>query len=235
MKNIFILSIISIIFIGCGKQQTNIPNWYLNSPNNTTEVIYGVGEGYSINEAKNSALSEMSSRLIVSVGSSINTKTTSSSSGTYTKDTTKDVIVEAQKIKFHNAVVEKTTNIDNIIYIIMKVDRVALFTEKKKEFLADNKQIDIKYKRLKSKSILEQIFALRDMQPSILKIKNKATVLYATNNSFNYTKYTSKYDDYLAQTDKLKSNITIAVSSNNKNNFFADIISEELNNNNYKI
>jgi len=238
--NLILFTFLFFMLTGCGKQKNStptnlVPKWYLIAPNNNALFIYGTGEGYNLKEAKNNALSDMSSRLIVSVGSVMNSTVATTSDGTYSKNTTRDTKVEVKQIKFNNVKLEKTTQSDKIIYILMKVNRHSLFDEKKRELLSEDKQLDTKYKALEKLTVLEQIFALKNLESDILKAKEKAIVLYAIKNDFNYESFIVKYDRYLAQDDKLKQSISMSVKSNDENRYFADIISQALNEKKYKL
>ncbi len=234
------LNIVIIMLTGCMNiseklSQNKTPNWYISSPSNSETFLYGAGEGTNVDEAKSNALNDMSARLVVSVGSVMNTKIKTNSNGGYSKDVLQDVTVEAKKIRFNNTEVEKIQENDNKVFLVMKVNRSKLYNSKYKEFLIEDARIDEKVKILRNNSVLEQIFALEDLKSEILSVKSKAFVLYAINNQFDYSKLYTKYDSYLDESDKLKASISISVVTNDKNKFFLDIISNKLNENNYKI
>ncbi|MCK5294157.1 MAG: LPP20 family lipoprotein [Arcobacteraceae bacterium] len=241
MKYLYFILTSLLLMTGCIKQNTqkivqeDIPQWYLSPIQNNQNFIYGTGEGYSLDEAKNNALNDISSRLIVSVSSTLNTTTFSSSSGNYSKNTKKSLNIESQKIKFNNPKIKKSTKNNQIIYIMMQVNRDKLFTEKRKEFIFENQQLTQKYKNIKTKSLLEQIFDLKELKSTLIKSKNKAYILYAINNNFDYSQYINNYNHYLEEENRLKSIISISISTNNKNEFFKDILSQKLNKNNYKL
>ena len=159
-------------------KEVKIPSWYLNAPVNNTVFIYGEGESMvSVSDAKNNALNSMASKLVVSVGSSISstTRTSSNSIGnSYSKDVTKDVRVNVEKIKFTNATTEKSANIKESFYVLLKVNRQELFENKKKEFDIRDSRIDTKYNSLGKYSKLEQIHILQTLYPTIKKAKTQS-------------------------------------------------------------
>ena len=232
-------------FSGCvggmnisSKQDNTIPKWYLNTPSNTAVYLYGEGEGNSIKEAKNNALNAMASRLIVSVESSIQTVTTVSHStkkNSYSKDITKDLKVEVQKIKFTNAKVKQISENSGKVYVLMQVDRKQLFQNNKKEFDILDNRVTTQYNSSKSLSKLEQIGVLETLYPYILKAKQKAVVLNAIDNSFDHSVYISKYDSYIDKINQLKDSATINVTTNLHEKYFADAFIDLLNQNHYKI
>ncbi len=240
IKTIVLLAFVVLLSSGCislgSKDESNsIPNWYLNSPANTSTTIYGVGEGSNLEDAKSAALNSMSSRLVVAVGSSLQKLTTSSTNGGYSKSVTQDIKVDVEKIQFTNAKVDKNAVVGGNFYVLMSVNRIELFNEKKNSFFIEDKGIDTRFSEGEDLAHLEKIYHIKAMSPKIVDNRKKSFVLYAINNSFDYGTYFSKYDGYLATIDRLKSELQISVSSNEENKFFADEIIEKLNTNGYKV
>ncbi|MDB4257262.1 LPP20 family lipoprotein [Arcobacteraceae bacterium] len=220
------------------KQDENIPTWYINAPLNNAVYIYGEGQSINLSDAKDNALNAMASKLIVSVGSSTSSVTTTSLNNnvsSYSKDVIKDVKIDVQKIKFTNASVEKSTKIADEYYILMKVNRVELFDNKKKEFDINDNRITSEYNTLDKYGKLEQIHILQNIYPSIIKAKKESIILNVINNDFNNALYIEKYDSYIDKIAQLKNDSTIMVSTNNKEKYFADILIDLLNQNQYKV
>ena len=244
-KTILLVTTITLILSGCmsnmlpKKQELSLPSWYINSPTNTTLYIYGEGEGSSIKEAKSNALDTMASRLVVSVSSSMTTKTDTSRSSTsgssYSKDVSKSVKLDVEKIKFSNAKAIESTNLGNKFYVLMKVNREKLFDSKKKEFDINDKRVDTLYNSLSSLSKLEQIHTLQDMYPKVINGKRQAIVLNAIKNDFDQGPFLEKYDSYIDAIYDLKSTSIIVVKTNSKDKYFADQLVDQLNQQQFKI
>jgi hypothetical protein len=243
-KKSFIALFIIVFFSACVSsstsinQEENIPSWYINVPMNNTVFIYGEGQSTNLSDAKDNALNAMASKLIVSVGSSTSsiTKTSLNNSvSNYSKDVTKDVSIDVQKIKFTNAIVEKSKKIGDEYYILMKVNRVELFDNKKKEFDINDNRIITQYNSLDKYTKLEQIHILQNIYPSIKEAKEKSIILNVLNNDFDNAPYMEKYDSYIDTIAQLKNDSTIMVKTNNKEKYFADILIDLLNQNQYKV
>jgi hypothetical protein len=215
-----------------------LPGWYVNSPANTSIYLYGEGTGSSLQGAKQNALNNMAARLVVSVGSSIKTVTNTSRSAqgsTYSKDVSKAVKVDVQKIKFTNAKIEKSVETNGNFYVLAKVNRQELFDNKKGEFDILNNSIDLKYNQLSGLAKLEKIAALQEMYPKLIDAKKKCIVLNALNNGFDHIVYMKKYDQYIDMIEQLKQTSTLSVETNLKEKYFADVFIDMLNQNQYKI
>ncbi len=222
------------------KQDKPLPSWYLNSPTNTAIFIYGEGEGSSIKEAKANALDTMASRLVVSVASSMTTTTNTNTSrdaskSSYSKDVSKSVKLDVEKIKFTNAKAVESDNISGKFYVLMKVNREMLFENKKKEFDINDQRVDEQYNSLNSFSKLEQIHTLQNMYPMVINGKRQAIVLNAIQNDFDQAVFLKKYDSYIDAIYKLKSDSVILVETNSKDRYFADQLIDQLNQQQYKI
>ena len=236
-----ILSIIIYLFIGCTSNNSsntvNLPSWYLNSPQNTSEFIYGVGESNNLKESKMEALRDMSEKLIVKVNSSYNTITKSSYDGinkTYNKNIIKDLKIETKKITFSNYKIVKSKKIHNDFYTLLKVNKNELFYTLKNEFDLIDANINSISSTLLNKSALEQIYTLNNNRDILNTAKNKALILYSIKNNFNYQVYFKKYDDLLNKKESLKNNLNIKVISNTKNSLYKEHLISLLNKNNYK-
>lgn len=243
-KKIIISVLATLSFSGCIENislptKTQIPSWYINAPHNTNVFIYGEGASkLSLEDAKNNALNTMASKLVVSVGSSTSSTTMTSKNSiqsTYSKDVTKNIKVDVAKIKFTNAIVEKTEQLDDSFYLLMKVNRQELFQNKKKEFDIRDARLDKNYNSLNRYGKLEQIHILQSMYPTILEAKSQSIVLNAINNDFNQASYIKKYDLYIDTIALLKNNSTIMVKTNNSKGYFADSLTDLLNENQYKV
>jgi len=229
--------IVLFIIIGCTGDQQNYaaPQWYLNNPQNTATMLYGEGEGYVKQESINNALSSMSSKLIVSVKSTINTTTTANSDQYYLKETTKNIEVQAKKIEFSNAKIAKIQQVGGSIYVIMKVDRVELFNINFRKFKTQHKFIQDRYRTISSRSKMQQIKNLTALKPMLLQASTDALLLNAINQSFKFERYYDIYQQYIEKIDKLKASLVIKVISNHDRKFFKDSLVSALNANNYTV
>jgi len=225
--------------LSLSKEEVKIPSWYLNAPVNNTIFIYGEGESrVSVSDAKNNALNNMASKLVVSVGSNMSSTTTTSRNSignSYSKDVTRDVKVNVGKIKFTNATTEKSVNVKESFYVLMKVNRQELFENKKKEFDIRDSRITTKYNSISKYSKLEQIHILQTLYPTIKKAKTQSIVLNAINNDFDQAPYIKKYDSYIDKITELKENSTIMIKTNNKKRYFADSLIDMLNQQQYRV
>ena len=236
-KIIFI--VLLLFFSGCGflaKKEAKLnqqpPSWYINSPSNNSIFIYGVGSGYDLDEAKHNALNNLSARLIVSIKSSIETKKVSSGDY-YNKEINQNIKIDTQKIKFNNVKVEKSVKRGDRYFVLVKVDREKLYNNRLKEFQNYDNEIKLNLQNLNKKNILEQIILLNNLKPKILKNKQRAYILYAINNEFDYSKYYEQYNKILNKIDLLKSKIIFKIVATEDE--FKDAIISLINKSGFKV
>lgn len=220
------------------KKYFEIPQWYLNSPVNTQLFLYGSGEGDTLETAKLNALNNMASSLVVFVSSSFKTNIKSSiidGKETYSKNVSKDLKMEVQKIKFTNATVKNSQFADGKFYVLMQVNRLDLFSQQKVEFDEKDNKIDSMYASLGKKSKLSKIYILQDVYLLVKDAKSKAVILNAINNDFSYSFYFQKYDKYISMIDDIKNSAIINIDTNLPEKYFTDQLIDMLNINKFTI
>ena len=237
MKYICII-IFSVIFVSCtNNKNTDLPSWYLNSPINTNESLYGTGQSNKLNDAKINALKNISEKLSVSITSSMKSITTTSDNGktsSYLKENIKDIVSKTKEINFINYRVNKTSQNSNSFFVLVSVNRDALFNEQKKQFdILDNK-ISINVQNSKRKDKLEEIYFLSSITNTITDAKNKSMILHSIKNNFDYKYIHTKYENILNDLDLLKKSLKIKINSN-KNNMYKEELISFLNQNKYKV
>jgi hypothetical protein len=235
------LLIIPFLFIGCGigknsnEESVSIPKWYIQAPK-SSQYLYGTGEGYSIDEAKNSALNQIASSLSVTISSKFQKSEGYSNNDNYNtsffRNVKNDVKAEVKKIDFSNVEIVNNKLIDGKYYILVKVDKSELFKITNEKFLILDKQIQEQL-NIKTNNEYEQLRTINKSIPNIKEALYKANILYILNNSFDLKGYSDKYSSYLNKKENLLNNITISVL--NPNNQFSNKLIELLNEKNYKV
>ncbi len=231
----YLVLVFIIIFMGgCGSQsKPTVPKWYLNPPYNNT-YLYGTGVASSLNQAKTDALKNISENLVVTVQSSIET-TTKLSNTNYSKNITKNIKLEAKRITFTNYKTEKILKSEDQFYILLKVNKQKLFDQQYKQFQLLDKKITTNIALIKDNSKLEQIYILQHNLTNIQKAKNQAFILYAIDNSFDYSVYFTKYESYIHKLTVLKNQLCISVISSIQNDTYKSYLVSLITKQKYKI
>lgn len=238
-----LLTFVILTFSNCSKEVENIskkeisyPSWYLNPPQNDSSLLYGIGEGFTINDATKNALENLSSRLMVTISS--NTLTSSKSFTDYreytTKTTTQDIKSEIEKLSFNNYKVEESISMDRRIIVLVS-------SPKNEMTKTLQNQIDTLYKELAFIDInstkhdpLTNIFAYEKMVQKLYSNYNKSQIL-ADLTSSNNDKYIKTMDDLKAKISKEKNMIMFFITADKDSEIFKDTIKDNILKNQFKV
>jgi len=212
----------------------NIPNWFYAPPTDNN-YFYGAGEGRNIQEAKNSALNFIGGEIQTSLSSKV-LLISAYSKGQLGADSyhsaREEIKSKVQKIDFTNIKIIKVTKVNNLFYVLLKIEKTQLFNNLKKEFEKNNKQIEYILKNSENYSPFEKLKIINDITPLIKKGFSQITILSILNSGFNGNKYVDKYIRYLNIKNKIIHNLTFAV---NTNSVFGEKVIEVLNKKGYKV
>jgi len=238
-----IFTALFIFFSGCVGQKNvpeaskGIPSWYLSPTPNSNTYLYGVGEGKNMQEAKNSALNDMASRLSVNIDSTINQNKQSISSSkinSYEKKLTQNINVEVKKINFTNAAIESSEVIGNSFFLLMRVNKEELFNNHLESFSLHQTQISNTLKANQKRPVLEQLYTLEKLLPTVEKATSQALILNAINKEFNSSTPIEKHHQVTLQYEELKESLAFKISTNLPQKPFALQLIETLNKAGYK-
>jgi len=237
--------LISVLFTACTQQPTlnntvqSVPSWYLNPTPNSTLFLYGTGEGKSLQEAKNSALNDMASRLSVTLDSTLNQNkrlvSNTLQKEVYEKKLTQNITLKVKEINFTNASLEHSQVVGNSFFVQMRVNRQELFNHQKEQFVLNENHINTILEQNSTLPILEQIYALEKLEPTLEKATSQALILTALDNTFQSNNYVQKYHNIALKKESLKQNLRIKLSSNLNQKHFANELIQLLNQEGYKI
>lgn len=158
MKKTLSLLILFIVF-SCSKDGSTDINgdisWYLSPTQNNSQYIYGVGQGYTLEEATKSALSDASARLSTTISS---TSTTLLEENRYdvNEEFRKKINQNIEKIEFPNFEVLKSTQKDNSTYVQIRVDRKQFVDLQKEKIEHLDNQIENIKKIVSKQNIIQK-------------------------------------------------------------------------------
>ena len=234
-----------LFFVACSQKPTQtahtnqtVPSWYLKPTANSEIYLYGVGEGRTLQEAKNSALNDMASRLSVTLDSTVQQYKQSISYNTnqsYQKKITENINVEVKAINFTNASIELSEVVANSFFVLMKVNRHELFNQHKSAFDLSQSTITSTLQNSKNKPILEQIYTLQTIVPTLEKATSQAIILSAINTHFDSNSYLMKYTAISNNISTLKDQLRIKIATNLSQKLFANEFIDALNQEGYKV
>jgi hypothetical protein len=236
LKNLFkyLVNIFFVLVIAnCVPIHTKYPEWYINRPKNTQNSLYGVGEGYDLDSAKQNALKNISEQILITV---------SSKSKMYKAETNIAYIEESQfklsekteEITFSDYKVLNSETNASRFFILIEVNRQNLIKTQKTEL----KKIENKINALdkKTKTSLERLVNLMSIKELIQTAETKVRIIKVLQPEFEDDKiYFAKYNNYEKEYINLRNNIVFHIKTNDSFDVkLANVFKKHLNENNIK-
>jgi LPP20 lipoprotein len=179
MKKSLILILITI-FTSCSSSSSrietvsNLPAWYSSPKQNDAINLYGIGEGYSMDEAVKSGLKSLASKLMISISSE--SSTLLEENKFYANEESRQKINEVvEKMTFASYVISKSAQNGPRIYIEISVDRKVFIEERTQKLSELNKRMKDIYDGLSDKNILEKYNKLSE----IIGLTNEARSIHS--------------------------------------------------------
>ena len=144
--NFTLVLFLGFLFISCtGAQKKlksqDIPSWFLSSPAQDKNNLYGTSSAYSLEQAKKQALNNISSYLSIEIQSSTEIQK-NSGNGYYNHNISQNISTNTKKLQFTNTKIIKDTIINSKYYVLVQVNKNKLFDENKNILLNSDKNIN---------------------------------------------------------------------------------------------
>ncbi|MDA0902477.1 MAG: LPP20 family lipoprotein [Proteobacteria bacterium] len=230
LPNIGALLIIASCAISGGSSINSLPSWYINPTQNNHSSLYGVGEGFTLAEAKNAALQNLASKLRVSISSSTST-ILEEDKFSANEEFKQRINEEVEKISFSNYQVSNSANIGSRFYAEVEVDRANFIQEYREKLSGLNGQMSQIYRRSANKTILEKrndLAKIVDLSIQGQLILDIFSGLGAIENSAKQ-KNLSQYNDYRQAYEEILDQIEFFVKTNNTPESISKVVTTALN------
>lgn len=129
MKNYFLSALLGLTLLGCADHFHPLPKWWTHTPTNSAQWLYGIGEGPSLEEAKQQALASIAGQLETSLSAKLSVRTQETNAA-FDQYADRNIRTTVADVNFsHFQVIEK--DIDEYkqhVRVLVKLDRQALAT-----------------------------------------------------------------------------------------------------------
>lgn len=159
MKKLSISLLLVLFFVGCVTQKKEIPLWYIQPTQNDRANLYGVAEGFTLNEATKSALVDAASRLMTTVSSSSQLIREEGSFG-FHEDMHQKIEQNIDKINFVNFKVSKSNRVEGKFYVEVSIDRAGFVDDQMKKLSAAEQEVNTIDNYSKNRDIISRRNAL---------------------------------------------------------------------------
>lgn len=134
------LSLSSFAEISFAKS-SDLPSWFIKPRANNIDRIYGVAEGFTLEEATKSALADAAGRLMVSI-SSESELIKEENQNSYNEEMRQKVRQSIEKISFSGYEVSKSEQVDKKFYVEVSVEKDPFIKEQKERVEFVQKKIN---------------------------------------------------------------------------------------------
>ena len=244
-----LLFVFGILFLSaCGTlnaSQKQSADWTQNPPADTPFSFYGVGYGDTLEEAKNDALSGISSKISVSVASTFNSSVTATRVGNdeeVLKNIKNDVVAKSKEIEYSNVKVVKSKKTDDGYVVLVEVDRDDLARSYKRKLDKIDDKIQTEWELFQNASAFEKLKIANNIERYLAQTDTIFPLLHILDESFDDSKYTKRYKMYTKAIRKAKNSLKIKIVSDENSESLVSLLKEKLSdegvklsNNNYNV
>ncbi len=240
MNNIFAASLkyllLFFIISSCtsySQQESAVsPSWYITPKQNNIDNLYGVAEGFTLEEATKYALADAASRLMVSISSESSLIREENNVST-NEELRQQVAQKIEKINFVNFKTSKSEKFKNVFFVEVQIERLPFIDAQKENLKFLEKQIsDLK------KNPKENLVQKRNSLLKILDLEKQSElssrILIGLGVDINLNEKLSKIADYQKQLNLISDKIEFYFEINSPKEI-AKIIRKSLNREKIKI
>jgi hypothetical protein len=187
-----------------------IPEWFMNTPNDTGNFYFGVGEGRSKDVAKNVALNDIASRISVTVKSTLSSEINqkiAKGKELITRNSQQKLLAQVKAIEFSNYNIDKMIVQNNRNYVLVKVNRIALYKKRLKKLNVKMNAINAQWARYNSLPAFNRLNEVKLITAAVDEVKVMLPVISAIYTSFNDADYRGVLNQYINEMLYLKDSI----------------------------
>lgn len=241
IKRQFFSNLLLLFTISCSTYKvpdSKLPSWYITPKTNNSISIYGVGEGYTSEEATKSALNNLSSKLMTSISSETTMVLEENKFGT-NEENRRRINEVVAKTTFNNYQITNSAQQNNKIYVEIAVSRPGFTENYSSRLFKINENMSKLFRQAESKSILEKrnsLLKISDMAKEAETISYILSGLGFSDYNFNLDQNLKLYNSYNLAYDQILDQIEFfIVRSDNTNTRVIDLIRSDLNKRKIKI
>jgi hypothetical protein len=211
MNKIFpaFLAVIILFIASCTKnsgQVAEIPSWFVAAKQNNNENLYGVAEGYTLEEATRYALADAAARLMVSISSNSNLIREENQSSV-NEEMRQQVRQNVEKITFTGFQVTRSTQAGQRFFVEIQIARQPFINEQKQEISSLERQIQDLDKNSAAKNIIQRRNALVKIVGLGKELELKSRIIAGASENIDLEEKLKYIASFQNQLEKLSDNI----------------------------
>ena len=216
------------------KAQEDAPSWYINQKQNDNVSLYGVAEGYTMEEATRYALAELASKIIVSI-SSESEMNRQANQNSYMNEIRQKTRQSIEKISFSNYKVSRSKKLNDKFYVEVQVERSPFLNEQKERASVLKRKIQELDASSKKSNIIQRRFDLIKINDLCKEFDLKIRILSGLGYDFELSKNLETISAYQVELSKLTSKILFFVEEDGSGLNLKSLVKNYLNKEGFQI
>lgn len=216
IRTIFLVAAMLLFVQSCstGSKQTKLvmPAWVVMPPSDNSEVIFGIGSGYSYNEATQAALKEISGKLITQISSQSQSEM-SVHDDVVSRSANEQISTRTLETQISNYKVLKSEQVANEIFVQVSMSRQDFIKSTSSRLKEIDDRIRATMQQLARKSKLQQLVDVQMLLPSVEQARTLVLLLQAAGGKQDTDKYLSYYNGVQEESQALLKKISFNISA----------------------
>ncbi len=238
MKKIIFVFFVTAIFatISCTsskKQKDDLPSWFISPKQNDSQNLYGVAEGFTLEEATKYSLADAASRLIVTI-SSESSLLRQESKTDFNEEMRQQVRQSVEKINFVNFRVSKSAKTSQKFFVETEIERDSFIRDQKEQITFLEKKIANLDQNSKNQNTIQRRNSLLKILQLGKELELKSRILKGAKQEVNLTEKLQKIANFQNELEKLSDKSEFYFEANSSKEI-SQIILKNLNKEKLKI
>ncbi len=230
----FLFASILFFLTACGVSAAS-PNssdsWMTNPPSDNPLYFYGVGYGATLEDAKNDALSQISSKISVSVASTFNSSVTANRIGDdeeVKKSIKNEIVAKSKEIEYSNVKVIKSKKTADGYAVLVEVNRDDLARNYERKLQKIDSKIKTEWELFQKASAFEKLKLASKIEKYLSETDSIFPLLHILDEDFDDSKYTKRYQNYTKAIREAKNSLIMKIEYDKNSESLVSLLKEYL-------
>jgi len=205
--------LLALIVLPLAASAKGLPEWVQSPPQDTDNLLFGIGQGASIPNATQSALESVAGKLMTEVESNL-TIDTQVEDNIAKESVASQIRSQVAKTNLANYSVEATERDGKDFFVLVKVDQNAVWKANQDALKENLAEIDAYFGKLDKRSTLDVTEEQGAIEDKIKQARSKALISRSLNPNYDHTAISEKLRSYEAKLqDKVDNKAIYIVAS----------------------
>jgi hypothetical protein len=211
-----------------------IPQWVQMPQSDNLQSIYGIGEGATLDSAKQSGLKDIASKFSISVASETSNKQ-SLHNGESDQLFQQRINTQVKDIELTQYELLKTEHSKGFYYVMLSISRPEFIADKRGKLNSIMNSIDIELKNINRKNKVEQLYRYNKVLLLVDQAEPLLHLLTVVDKNFSSSEYVTLFKQYVELEKQLLTNTHFYIHADRKLNAIASLINNALQTHGFQI